>query len=43
MKARILFHNKIVELDGGIIEVKIWVVVPTPDRPYVRRIRGHES
>lgn len=34
MKARLLFHDKVVELDGGIIEVKIWALVPTSDRPH---------
>ncbi len=34
MKARLLFHDKVEESDGGIVEVKIWEVSTTPSKPH---------
>jgi len=34
MKARLLFHEKVEESDGGIVEVKIWEVAPTKSQPH---------
>jgi hypothetical protein len=33
MKAKLVYHKKLVEPDGGIIEIKFWSVPVTPDKP----------
>ena len=34
MKARLIRHSKVVEDSGNIIEVKLWQVSPSSDRPH---------
>jgi hypothetical protein len=34
MQAELVFHEKVVEADGGIVEVKIWSVPEAPDMPH---------
>jgi hypothetical protein len=34
MKSRLLFHEKVEESDGGIVEVKIWEVSTTKSKPH---------
>ncbi|MBE7415010.1 MAG: hypothetical protein HS130_07230 [Deltaproteobacteria bacterium] len=34
MKARRIIHQKVVEDSGNIVEVKLWQVPPSPDRPH---------
>ncbi len=34
MKVELIFHEKVVEPDSSIIEVKIWAVAPTTDRSH---------
>jgi len=34
MKAELLYHNKKVESNGDIIEIKIWKVPVTEDKPF---------
>lgn len=34
MKAKLIVHNKVYDEDGNIVEVKMWKVDPTFDKPH---------
>jgi hypothetical protein len=34
MRAELVFHEKTVEPDGSIVEIKIWSVPKAPDKPH---------
>lgn len=34
MKAKLIFHSKVYDKQGNIVEVKLWKVNPSPDKPY---------
>lgn len=34
MKARLVRHTKVIEDNGNIVEVKMWQVTPTADKPH---------
>ncbi|HHT9124397.1 MAG TPA: toxin-antitoxin system TumE family protein [Candidatus Brocadiia bacterium] len=34
MKARLVIHDKVRDIDGNITEVKLWEVKATPDKPH---------